>query len=413
MANPDVSVIIPTHNPQYLKETIESVLGQTHKDFEIVVVPNHGAVLNGEVPDDPRIRIVEYDSVANVGAIKRFAFKAGRGRVLVELDHDDLLAPNALAKISETLQGDIDFTYSNFGRFQADGKEPFPYQPKHGWRYRKVEVLGRKLNEHIAFDPEPGALGHIGYAPNHVRAWTKDGYLKAGGHDPEMKVADDHDLVVRSFLTGKMKRIDSCLYLYREGAGQTYRLNAREIAQRSWRIYERNIEKLVLRWADLQGLPTFDLGGGHNPRAGWIPVDLEGAEIKADLTKTWPWKTSSVGAFRACDLLEHLPDKMHTLSEMHRCLVPGGWALTLTPSTNGLGAHMDPTHVSYWNLGSWWYVTRKDFASYIRNTTVRFLKHRLVEDYPSQWHKNNGIPYITFDGVCIKDGYDGPGLREI
>lgn len=414
MTAPAVSVIVPTHDPRHLKETLVSVMAQTHTDFEVVVVPNGGAKLNGELPDDPRVRVVEYDGPPMVGAIKRFGFKAAKGRILVELDHDDLLTPDALKKVSEALAGDdIDFAYSNFARFADNDSIPGPYEPAHGWRHRPVELLGRKIYEMHAFEPIPGALGHIGYAPNHIRAWTREGYDKAGGHNPSLLVGDDHDLVVKTYLSGRMTHIDECLYLYREIPGQTYRNNKDEIMSRSWRTYEANIEKLVLRWCGIEGFPAYDLGGGLFPRAGWTSVDLEGAKVTADLRKPWPWRTSSVGAFRACDLLEHLPDKMHTLSEMHRCLVPGGWALTLTPSTSGMGAWMDPTHVSFWNVGAWWYVTRMDHAKFIRNTTVRFLKHRLVEGFPSPWHKENNIPYVTFDGVCLKDGYDGPGLREI
>ena len=96
-----ISVLIPTHRPNFLRETVESVLDQTCSDFEIVVVPNQGAEVAGILPADPRIRVVPYEGPNRIGAIKRFAFTQGEGELLLELDHDDLLAPNALEKIVE------------------------------------------------------------------------------------------------------------------------------------------------------------------------------------------------------------------------------------------------------------------------------------------------------------------------
>lgn len=59
----------------------------------------------------------------------------------------------------------------------------------------------------------------------------------------------------------------------------------------------------------------------------------------------------------ARDVIEHLPDKRHTMNEMWRVLVPGGIARIQVPDVSeGDGGHCDPTHVSYW--------TRSDFEYY-------------------------------------------------
>lgn len=265
----------------------------------------------------------------------------------------------------------------------------------------------------VAFDPVPESLALVDYAPNHVRAWTREAYGKAGGHDPSRPVCDDHDLVVRTFLSGaRMERVDECLYLYRVHARNTVKERNAAIRAATHSIYNERIEDIVLKWASGRRLPRYDLGGGHNPRPGWIPVDVEGATVAADLRGRWPWPDSSVGAFRAYDFLEHLPDKVHTMSEIHRCLVPGGWLLSLTPSALGNGAFMDPTHCSMWVRASFWYFTKSAFAEYIRNSCVRFREQRLLEYFPSEWHKTENIPYICADLVAVKDGYEGPGPHE-
>jgi glycosyltransferase involved in cell wall biosynthesis len=183
-----ISVVVPTHDPRHLKEALGSVLGQTEQDFEVVVVTNGKAVLGGAVPDDPRFRVVPYEGPPYVGAIKRHGFKAAKGSVLVELDHDDLLAPDALREVRSALGGGASFVYSNFAHFRDDGQSPRLFNPYWGWRYRQAEVLGRQVKEQVAFDPTPASIGHIWYAPNHVRAWTRDGYDLVGGHDDTMDV---------------------------------------------------------------------------------------------------------------------------------------------------------------------------------------------------------------------------------
>lgn len=407
-----LSVIIPTHDPRYLRETIGSVLAQTCGDFEIVVLPNGGARLEGALPEDPRIRVVPYDGPRAVGAIKRYGFGAARGDILVELDHDDLLAPTALERIREAAARGAGFVYSNFAEFREDGT-CVEYNDYWGWRKRPAEVLGRPVTEMISFDPSPASIAYIWYAPHHVRAWTRESYDKAGGHDPSMEICDDHDLLARTYLSTKMVRIDECLYLRREHPRATYLLRNADIQKKTRELYAKYVERLVLHGAALRGLPCFDLGSSYNPAVGLAVVEVDGARIEADLRGRWPWRDGSIGAFKANDFLEHLPDKTWTMSEIHRCLAPGGWLLSSTPSALGQGAFMDPTHVSYWVRNSFLYYTERKYADLIQNRTIRFQEQRREEVFPTDWHRAENIPYLFFDGVALKEGYSGPGPHAI
>lgn len=90
---------------------------------------------------------------------------------------------------------------------------------------------------------------------------------------------------------------------------------------------------------------------------GYVNVDiveLPGVFV-ADLREPWPWDDDSVEFVRAHDIVEHLPDKIHTMNEMWRVLEPEGRAEIVVPSTNGPAAFQDPTHVSFWNRNSFWY----------------------------------------------------------
>lgn len=119
--------------------------------------------------------------------------------------------------------------------------------------------------------------------------------------------------------------------------------------------------------------------------AGYVNVDLvalPGVTV-ADLSKPWPWEDSTIEHIRAWHIIEHLPDKLQTMNEMWRVLQPGGTAEIAVPTTHGVGAWQDPTHVSFWNERSFLYydVTssfRKRFAKhYGINAAFRVLKQNL------------------------------------
>mgnify|MGYP002133823108 CR=1 FL=1 len=83
---------------------------------------------------------------------------------------------------------------------------------------------------------------------------------------------------------------------------------------------------------------------------GYVNVDVvdgPGVDLVADLSKPWPWLDGTIERVRAHDVIEHLPDKIHTMNELWRVLEPGGIAEVAVPTTDGTGAFQDPTHVCY------------------------------------------------------------------
>lgn len=114
---------------------------------------------------------------------------------------------------------------------------------------------------------------------------------------------------------------------------------------------------------------------------GWENVDITpgpGVTV-VDLRERWPWADGSVQRILAADVIEHLPDKVFTMNEMHRVLASGCIAEVIVPSTDGPGAFQDPTHVSFWNRNSFRYYTAGDpyrerfAASY--GITAAFMVH--------------------------------------
>ncbi len=143
-----------------------------------------------------------------------------------------------------------------------------------------------------------------------------------------------------------------------------------------------------------------DLCGAINGTDGYETVDLHGADVVADLNERWPFDDGTVGVIRAHDALEHLRDPQHVMREAFRVLGDNGWFLTQTPSTDGRGAFQDPTHVSFWNSNSFWYYTRQSQNRFI-DCPVRFQANRVVDFFPTEFHRQHNIVYTRADLVKI------------
>ena len=97
---PRVTVFTPSHRPRFLDDCYRSLVDQTWTDWEWVVALNGGARWRPPC-DDVRVRLIVADELSGVGAVKQLACSVALGEYLVELDHDDLLAADALEDLLE------------------------------------------------------------------------------------------------------------------------------------------------------------------------------------------------------------------------------------------------------------------------------------------------------------------------
>jgi len=128
-----VSVIVPTHNrPHFLGRTIDSLLAQTYRDTEIVVVDDNA-------PDSPsradtQALMKEYEKYDNViyiqnekplggGPSRNEGIKAATGDYVTFLDDDDVYLPEKVeTQLSFMLKNDLDMSFTDVFIHKADGK---------------------------------------------------------------------------------------------------------------------------------------------------------------------------------------------------------------------------------------------------------------------------------------------------
>jgi len=407
-----ISIITPHHertNP-YLIECYESLKRQTVQDWEWIIVLNNGGNVPPEIRSDERVWCVRHES-DKIGALKRFGFDQGRGDILVEVDADDMITPDCLAELQAAFEDEnVSFAFSNSAQFKNGTWEAHRYTAYWGWQSRPFVYEGHDLWEMRAFPATAHSMRAIYWTPNHVRAWRASDYKAIGGHNPELAVIDDYDLLCRTYLHGKeMKLIDKCLYLYREAEGQATKERNPAIQAKNWNLYSKYIIPMAEEWCRREGLSKIDLGGAISKPQGYTSLDTHDADVVCDLREGIPYEDNSVGIIRAYDLLEHLPDSVFSMNEIWRVLVPGGWLLASIPSTDGRGAFQDPTHCSFWNENSISYYTDPKFQRYVPAIKARFQTSRVLTWFPSEWHKKHNISYVDAQLIAYKDGFRAPG----
>lgn len=412
-----LSVVTPTHKGTYLQELYDSLKDQTHENWEWLLYLNGGLRkedLPSEIIEDPRINIyhdIKGPLSTNVGYLKNKAFHLATGDVLVEVDHDDVITPDCLEEIAKGFEDPkIGFVYSDNAKLQDDF---VPYGSEYGWSHKPFEWKDKEYISMDSFEPSANCVSLIWFAPDHVRAWRSSVYREVGGHNPELSILDDQELMMRTYMVTLFKYIPKTLYLYRIYGDNTWLQRNEDIQTGTVQMMLDWQQRLAERDADLRGLRKIDIGGGLFPREGYESVDITNGAITADLNGRWPFEDGEVGVINASHVIEHLHDKHHTMSEMHRVLADMGWAFIEVPSTDGRGAFQDPTHVSYWNQNSFWYYTRKEQAQFIYNNDIKFQDFWLDTYFPNDWMYENNIPITRAYLTAIKSDKKRPNLIQI
>ncbi|MEK7649523.1 MAG: glycosyltransferase family A protein [Patescibacteria group bacterium] len=144
---PKVSVIIPTHNRAHLlPRALDSVLSQSYKDMEIIIVDDGSS---DETPaviaryTDPRIRTIRYETPQGIPTVRNRGMQEARGEYIAWQDDDDEWLPGKLEKQvakMETLSEEYGVVYSAYWRMRKDGTRAFfpPrwVQPQEGDLYK-------------------------------------------------------------------------------------------------------------------------------------------------------------------------------------------------------------------------------------------------------------------------------------
>ena len=237
----------------------QSLRDQTYTNWEWVIVDDSDddgktfKMLRGIARQDHRIQVFKpWEHSGVIGKVKNWACRLAKGDILVELDHDDELTDYALDHV---VKGFAQFPEAGF--LYTDCAEIYPDRTSHSYRdgwafgygsYTDVEYHGRRYRSGSAGNINAKTIRHIVSTPNHIRAWRRSFYESIGGHNKELHVADDYEILVRTFLKTRMVRVPRLCYLQYIGNTAQQERN-RDIHRhvRSIRVhYDRMIHERLL-----------------------------------------------------------------------------------------------------------------------------------------------------------------------
>lgn len=229
-----VSVVMATYNAKgYLREAIESVLNQTFKDFEFVIIDDGSTDETIDVIKsykDPRIRLHKKNHRGLIASLNE-GMKLARGEYIARMDADDISEP---------------------GRFERQVRflDDHPEYAVVGTTIEVIDLEGHSRG----VEPEP--LDYLdlvkGLIVRNVLAHGSVMMRKAiirelGGYDSSAKYVEDYDLWMRVARRYRMANLPQVLYKWRlnpKGVSLTktdeQRRNAQLIQKREWNYYKEH-----------------------------------------------------------------------------------------------------------------------------------------------------------------------------
>jgi teichuronic acid biosynthesis glycosyltransferase TuaG len=127
-----ISIITPSYkSKRFILETIRSVLSQTYKNWEMIIVDDHSPDNSSEyieniIQNEDRIKLIKLDKNIGAAEARNKALEVANGKYIAFLDSDDIWLPNKLEKQIKFMQdNNYSFTFSNYTPFSEDGKKEY------------------------------------------------------------------------------------------------------------------------------------------------------------------------------------------------------------------------------------------------------------------------------------------------
>ena len=202
---PKVSVLMPVYNAdEFLSEAIESVLNQTFRDFELIVIEDGSTDTSADIlrtVRDPRLRII--DNGTNLGLIRSLNQGIGlaRGQYIARMDADDISLPDRFAKQVAFLDGHPEIAVC-------------------GTWFRTIGIHDR-IHKHPAKHQDiVEDLLHVGCVIGHPTVMFRKSAVDEIQYESAFEHAEDYRLWARLSSRFKLANLPEVCLLYRTHAEQ-------------------------------------------------------------------------------------------------------------------------------------------------------------------------------------------------
>lgn len=209
---------------EMLRRTYQSLKNQTNKNWEWVLGNDSTdditlKIANEIASNDPRVKVFDFSPKSGgiIGEAKYRAMAMAKGFILAEFDHDDYLTPSVTQMLYDAskIHPDAGFYYTDSAEVDQHWNS-LTYDP--GWaldygKYYKETALNHEFEVAASSHINPKTIRHIVGIPNHVRAWRREVYFEIGCQNRGLAIADDYEIIIRTFLKTKMCGIRNLGYI--------------------------------------------------------------------------------------------------------------------------------------------------------------------------------------------------------
>lgn len=230
-----VSIVLPTFNGEiYLANAINSVLQQSYKNFELILVDDCSTdgtsrIIQEFAQNDPRIRYIRNESNQKLPNSLNIGFAAAVGEYFTWTSDDNLYAPHAIEKMVTYLD-----EHDELGMVYCD--------------YTVIDENGREVRENHLEGPERLLWTNtVGACFLYRREIAEE----IGGYNSELFLAEDYDYWLRIYQAGEIGHLQENLYRYRQHGKSLTANRAKEIRHRTvllwlshWKFISSKLQKI-------------------------------------------------------------------------------------------------------------------------------------------------------------------------
>ena len=292
---PAVTVVMPAFDAEpFVGEAVESVLGQTYADWQLVVVDDGSTDRTCEIVrayDDHRVRLITIEHSGLPAVVRNRGLAASESPFVAFLDADDLWRPHKLERQLALIDSrpEVELVHTGFGMLREGVLEPVASPPAPRAPASQFERLA--LGNHIA---NSSVLLRRELLSSHG----------AFDEDPRLRGTEDYELWLRLSLDAVFGYVDEPLLVYRLrpsglGQGEQMLLGRFLVMDKMERVYPELMAGLPLAYRRLLGQRRCLLGLDGRGRRELLGV------LRRRPTDRFAWKWLAYSFLSAGFLREH------------------------------------------------------------------------------------------------------------
>ena len=251
--NPKITVVIPAYNEEnFIGTTLKSLVNQTYKDFELIVVDNNSTDRTAEVAEKYGARVI-LEKQKGVAAARQAGFLKANGEIIASTDSDSIVPQNWIERIVTEFENDESLVA--FGGLANLYSGPVSARAAGRYFFKAFWVIDKILS---------GGWNLAGFN----MAVRKDAFFKIGGFTTSLNMGEDIDLAKRLREVGKVY-VDTNFEVF--VSGRRYRNGLLEGVMTyapSW------IARVLFRQDKFLSFPSIRSEKGTSKNLSYVPIIL-------------------------------------------------------------------------------------------------------------------------------------------